>query len=150
MNIEILNIKESDLLIVYDINVASNLTYWTLNQFYSEFNQASDFHFKIILNDKIIGFIFSIFILGDLNINNICIIPEHQHKGLGSLILNYTLERASQNDSNYAYLEVRSNNLKAIKLYEKFGFITNNIRKKYYSNNEDAVLMSLDFSLLHK
>ncbi len=41
-------------------------------------------------------------------------------------------------------LEVRVSNNYAIKIYEQIGFKVGTIRKKYYENNEDALLMVLD------
>ena len=38
-------------------------------------------------------------------------------------------------------LEVRVSNVKAIALYQKFGFKNVAVRKRYYSNGEDAYLM---------
>ena len=38
-------------------------------------------------------------------------------------------------------LEVRESNISAIKLYKKFGFEVCGLRKKYYNNTENAILM---------
>jgi ribosomal-protein-alanine N-acetyltransferase len=43
------------------------------------------------------------------------------------------------------FLEVRSSNTAAIKLYEGQGFKKQGIRKKYYSdNNEDAIVYAIE------
>lgn len=40
------------------------------------------------------------------------------------------------------FLEVRASNIAAQRLYRQFGFYINNIREKYYSdNNEDAYVL---------
>ena len=39
-------------------------------------------------------------------------------------------------------LEVRESNTAAIKLYEKLGFVTVNVSKGYYSDNENAIVMT--------
>jgi hypothetical protein len=41
------------------------------------------------------------------------------------------------------YLEVESSNLRAIRFYEKCGFLLLRKNKAYYSNGEDALIMSL-------
>ena len=41
----------------------------------------------------------------------------------------------------YMTLEVRDNNENAIKLYKSFGFTVEGIRKKYYNNVHDALIM---------
>ena len=45
-------------------------------------------------------------------------------------------------DIKYLTLEVRPTNIAAVKLYEKFGFNSLGVRKKYYQDNgEDALIM---------
>ena len=41
------------------------------------------------------------------------------------------------------FLEVRNSNVSAISLYKKFGFKEISIRKNYYENTEDAIIMEL-------
>ena len=43
-------------------------------------------------------------------------------------------------------LEVKASNSAALALYEKFGFVRCGLRKKYYHNTEDAVLMCMETS----
>ena len=38
-------------------------------------------------------------------------------------------------------LEVRHTNMSAQKLYERFGFVPVGVRKKYYENRDDAIVM---------
>jgi ribosomal protein S18 acetylase RimI-like enzyme len=65
----------------------------------------------------------------------IYIVPEFRHKKLGKLLMNYTI----QNNiylCNTIYLTVDSNNIPAIQLYKKYGFIeintdNNKITMKY-------------------
>ena len=40
------------------------------------------------------------------------------------------------------FLEVRSSNTPAINLYKKAGFTNLSVRKKYYDDGEDAVVMA--------
>ena len=42
---------------------------------------------------------------------------------------------------NKFLLEVNENNVKALKLYKKTGFEKIFVRKNYYGNNEDAIIM---------
>ena len=57
-------------------------------------------------------------------------------------MMNYIVEQAELNGCENVSLEVRVSNDKAIKLYEKNGFININTRKNYYDDNhEDAYLM---------
>ena len=67
---------------------------------------------------------------------------EYRHLGYGQKMMNYIVEQAELNGCENVSLEVRVSNDKAIKLYEKNGFININTRKNYYDDNhEDAYLM---------
>lgn len=51
-------------------------------------------------------------------------------------------EKARSGGCEYMSLEVRESNTAAIKLYEKLGFVTVNVSKGYYSDNENAIVMT--------
>ena len=60
---------------------------------------------------------------------------SEKRKGLASELLSKL-----PNDKEI-FLEVNENNIAAINLYEKFGFKQISIRKKYYNNKDDAIIM---------
>ncbi|MCR5461535.1 MAG: GNAT family N-acetyltransferase [bacterium] len=66
------------------------------------------------------------------------IIVNIKNKGYGQKLLKYALDYLN---GYVITLEVRKSNYIAIHVYEKFGFKTITIRKNYYKNNEDALLM---------
>lgn len=74
--------------------------------------------------------------------------PAWQSRGLGALLLEATLREALNCRANECFLEVRVSNVRAQKLYEKFGFERTGIRKGYYRGEngekpEDAITMHL-------
>ena len=60
---------------------------------------------------------------------------------MGGRILELLEKIASEHNMTALSLEVRESNLPAISLYLKYGFIKNGLRKRYYKDNENAVLM---------
>jgi ribosomal-protein-alanine N-acetyltransferase len=64
-----------------------------------------------------------------------------QNRGIGREMLEWMLRKADQEGCENMSLEVRVSNEPAIHLYEKFGFIRAGIRKNYYTDGEDAILM---------
>ena len=66
------------------------------------------------------------------------IIINDKNKGYGQVLFKYAMDYLKD---YIITLEVRKSNSIAIHIYEKFGFKTVTIRKNYYSNNEDALLM---------
>ena len=92
-------------------------------------------HF-IIEEDSFIGYI-SIW-HDELKAQIESIIINKKNDGYGQTLFKYALDFLK----GYTItLEVRKSNIVAIHIYEKYGFKTVTIRKNYYSNNEDALLM---------
>lgn len=65
-----------------------------------------------------------------------------RHKRIGTLILNSLIEMCRNQLQKSITLEVNANNIPAQKLYENSGFKTVGIRKKYYNNTDDAIIMT--------
>lgn len=78
----------------------------------------------------------------DAEITNIAVLPEMQNRHIATDVLKEIIHEAKSLGCRKITLEVRVSNEKAQKLYDKFGFETVSIRKRYYrDNNEDALLM---------
>ena len=80
-----------------------------------------------------------------IHIINIAIDPEFQGKGYGTVLMNYLLEDARSKGVEFAYLEVRPSNERAITLYRRFGFMIIGIIENYYPyEKENALVMGLE------
>lgn len=80
---------------------------------------------------------------GEAHVTTIGVDPVHQGQGLGELLLLSLIVEAIARGSQWMTLEVRVSNHLAQALYQKYGFTTQHIRPRYYSDNgEDAWLMS--------
>ncbi len=94
---------------------------------------------KIIIlkeDNEIIGYIYYSDIYERVEINQIEINFIHRNCGKGNFLLKKLIETVDKNIS----LEVNVNNIPAIKLYKKNGFIEKAIRKGYYQGI-DGILM---------
>lgn len=79
----------------------------------------------------------------DIHITNIVVHKKLRNQNIGSIILSNLIEIAKENkDKKSLTLEVNINNIPAQKLYEKFGFKKVGIRKKYYNNTDDALILT--------
>lgn len=93
-------------------------------------------------NKKVIGLGCLWAILEEAHISLLAIHPDFQGRGLGKLLLLSLLKDAVNRKLERATLEVKETNIKALSLYEKFGFKIAGKRKKYYSNTgEDALVL---------
>ena len=68
--------------------------------------------------------------------------PELQGRGLGSSLLTALLDEAAARRCAEVFLDVRSDNDRARRLYERFGFTPVGVRKRYYQpSGVDAIVM---------
>ena len=93
-----------------------------------------------LIDDKIVGFINYLLIYDRMEIVNFNVLEFFQDKHIGSSLLEKIIEIAKSNKLKNITLEVRSDNVKAIYLYKKYGFKEVAIRKNYY-NDTDGFLM---------
>lgn len=80
--------------------------------------------------------------LDEAQITNVAVAPAWRRRGLGRLLLQALIGKASELALETLFLEVRSSNRPAIALYESAGFKSVGLRRAYYSDNgEDAIIM---------
>jgi len=77
-------------------------------------------------------------------IYSIAINPDYNGKGIGNLLMKHII--AKHSDKKYISLEVRSDNTRAIKLYEKFGFKVVKILPEYYDDGCSGYKMKKIFT----
>jgi ribosomal protein S18 acetylase RimI-like enzyme len=66
--------------------------------------------------------------------------PHARGRGIGKQLLSDLIKKVRKNSAGAKiFLEVRSSNLIAIKLYEQMGFVKITTRSRYYSDGEDAL-----------
>jgi ribosomal-protein-alanine N-acetyltransferase len=80
--------------------------------------------------------------LGDGNITNLTIAEAYRGQGFGKAALCFLLEEMIRMGMEYASLEVRASNIAARSLYEGAAFTRAGLRKGYYSNGEDALVLT--------
>ena len=68
---------------------------------------------------------------------------EFRGMGIGKMLLKSAIERLKSRGKKRITLEVRVSNVYAQSLYEKFGFKITDMIPGYYSDGEDAYLMTL-------
>jgi len=136
---------KDDLDVVVKIENKCHLTPWT-NKNFIDSHGAKNL-FKVLKNENdIIGYYIALFALDECELLNITITPEQQRKGFGELMLKNLFSECGKANIVNIFLEVRSSNLFAIRLYKKIGFNETGVRNNYYQNKdgqEDAILMGM-------
>jgi ribosomal-protein-alanine N-acetyltransferase len=113
---------------------------WTEKMLLSELEKENSFFFGKFLQNKLTGYILLNTCVDEAEILKICVDDLHRKKGIGKELIDYAI--CNLKNINLINLEVRKSNTPAINLYLKTGFCIVGERKKYYKNNEDAVLMT--------
>ncbi|MDA7788751.1 ribosomal protein S18-alanine N-acetyltransferase [Gammaproteobacteria bacterium] len=134
----------NDLEEAYEIEVLTNPSPWSIDNFKSSFEVG---HHGLVCKEdnKMLGFLIFSPIKPEAHLLSIAVIETQQYKGIGSLLLKSMISQCKAMGINQVFLEVRASNEKAIGFYQKYGFKKDAIRENYYSGDipEDALLMSL-------
>ncbi len=88
--------------------------------------------------------------LDEAHLLNITVDPGHQGQGLARLMLDDLAGWSARQGAQWLWLEVRTSNARARRMYERYGFKEVGVRRNYYPlsafKREDAVVMSLPLS----
>ena len=99
-------------------------------------------HFFVAKNDgEVIGYIGGWIIDTTCDMINFVVKEEYQRMGIGTKLYLTLENKTKELGANEILLEVRINNIKAQKFYEKHGFKQIFVRTKYYKNGEDALIL---------
>ena len=92
---------------------------------------------------KILGYIDWWILYDKAQLANIGVALSARHKGIARVLMDECIKDANKEGCETLSLEVRVSNMAALKLYRAYGFIEAAIRRNYYENGEDAILMVL-------
>lgn len=135
MNIDDLNKISPILLTEFD-------DFWNYNIFKSELENENSKYVVAKNNDEIVGFAGIWISIDEAHVTNIVTKKDLRKNGIGSTLLEELINLSKNLNLVSITLEVNENNLDAIKLYKKFGFEKLGIRKKYYNNTDNALIMT--------
>ncbi len=116
---------------------------WSLGVFYSELGHRDGTRCYVVarLGSTVVGYGGMLFADVDAHVTNVAVEPAwHRHK-IGSRLMLTLGRQARAHRAKSMTLEVRVSNHAAQALYTGFGFSPVGMRKKYYENVEDAIVM---------
>ena len=142
--IEIAQMTADDIDIISPIFESDFDKFWNISNLKSDFENPNSTYFVAKLDNEIVGFAGFLKICDEANIMNIVSKLSKRHLGIGTKLLNSLITSAKELGLKSITLEVNSNNYPAINLYKKFNFKRIGLRKKYYNNTDDAIIMTLE------
>ena len=108
----------------------------------SEKNNGVSFY-GIENDDVVIGYIGRYYFFQEAEVLNFVVDESYQRQGYGQKLFDKMVK--DMKDVKKITLEVRASNIKGINFYTKNGFKQVGVRKKYYKNGEDALLLLKEF-----
>lgn len=113
-----------------------------VNNFHTSFPQENPFvrWYVLEVENKILGFVCYSIMYEQLELNYVYIDSNYRGQGYATKLLKYMIDDAINEDVEVMSLEVHEDNIIAQRLYKKFGFEVQAIRKKYYGS-KDGLLM---------
>jgi len=89
------------------------------------------------------GFLCRWIVADECHILNVAVHPQMRQNGIGKLLMQHALAEARSKSAHVVTLEVRRSNLAARSLYRKLEFQERRLRRNYYGQGEDAIVMEL-------
>jgi len=124
---------------------------WSRSVFESELRQvASGSRHYIVARDRsrrrrVVGYAGLWFVHepdGDqAHVTNVVVAPDSRRMGVATRLMTSLARTAIERGCVAWTLEVRASNTAAQELYRQFGFAPAGVRKRYYENTEDAIVM---------
>ncbi len=114
---------------------------WNERMFIPEVEDENAYYLVGVRGDEVICYGGFHKVLDEAHITNIAVKFTERGKGVGKLLMSELISRAKLLGVRYMTLEVRDDNVRAIRLYEGFGFKVEGVRKRYYNNVRDALIM---------
>lgn len=119
--------------------------FWSYNILKQELENGKSKYFVAKQENEIVGFAGILLIIDQVNIMNIVVKKDKRNFGIGSSLLEEIIRYSKIHNATSITLEVNEKNILAIKLYKKYGFKQVGLRRKYYNNEDNAILMDLVF-----
>lgn len=118
---------------------------WSEQMFISEISGKFSHYYVIEEDSRAVGYMGMWSLSGEGHITNVAVGKNYRRRGFARALISYFIEIAKKENLEFMTLEVRASNTPAITLYESFGFTQVGVRKKYYDNSEDALLLTKFF-----
>ena len=119
--------------------------FWSYNILKQELENGKSKYFVAKQENEIVGFAGILLIIDQVNIMNIVVKKDKRNFGIGASLLEEIIRYSKIHNATSITLEVNEKNILAIKLYKKYGFKQVGLRRKYYNNEDNAILMDLVF-----
>ena len=99
--------------------------------------------FSAVDGGRVVAYVLGRLIPPEGEIYRVAVREESRCRGIGYRLLDYSMKTSRGSGLECAFLEVRSRNAPAIKLYTAYGFAEVGRRNKYYRDPEDDAIVMM-------
>ena len=146
-DIEISKMTLNDLESIKDILISDFDDFWNFSILSKELCNPNSKYVVAKINNNIVGFAGIWKAVDDVHITNIVTAKKFRNKSIGSTMLSSLIELAKKEPNITSItLEVNENNKPAQNLYKKFNFKVVGLRKNYYHNKDNAIIMTKELN----
>ena len=149
--------EEKDIPSVIKINMSSLPEHYSDYFFQSILRELPEAFIVTEISNEVIGYVMCKIEYGFSNFRklgfvkkghvvSIAVKETDRGKGVGKVLMEEAINGIVSRKSDEIYLEVRTSNIGAIKMYENLNFQIKTKLRSYYRDGEDAFLMALDLS----
>jgi ribosomal-protein-alanine N-acetyltransferase len=131
----------ADVAAVAELEAESFVDPWPLAFFFEELVLPGREYVVVEDVGRIVGYGGIMVVDGDAHVMTIAVRPERRRQGLGTRVMAALFDAALERGARHLTLEVRVSNHGAATLYERFGFVAEGRRPRYYQDEEDAIIM---------
>jgi ribosomal-protein-alanine N-acetyltransferase len=116
---------------------------WSLASFWAELAGIPDRRWYRVLveGDEVVGYAGLAVVDRTADVQTVAVRADRQGRGLGGVLLDALLAEADRRGCTEVLLEVRADNPAAIAMYEARAFDTIAVRRRYYSDGTDALIL---------
>ena len=139
------HMREDDVPAVLRIEQAAYSFPWTGGNFLDSIRCS--YLCRVARGDRreLVGYFLMMMVLDEAHLLNITIDPRLQGRGHGLALLAHATDCARDKGMDSIMLEVRPSNLRALAIYERYGYARVGLRRNYYpaadNSREDAIVM---------
>ncbi|PPK97583.1 ribosomal-protein-alanine N-acetyltransferase [Kineococcus xinjiangensis] len=116
-------------------------TAWSAESFWAELAQPNRRYLAAVRGEDLLGYGGVMVNGADADVQTLAVAPAGQRQGVGAALLQALAGIAADLGATVLLLEVAAGNAAALRLYERSGFERIALRRRYYPDGGDAVIM---------
>lgn len=121
---------------------------WSISALRGEFSNDFSHFFAEVRNGEIVGYVCVRIMYEEAQVCNIAVLPNFRRRGIATELIKECMAFCVEKQCLLAELEVNTENLPAVELYQKCGFEVAGTRKNFYRRSRyktrDAYTMVLE------